>query len=258
MSTDGSGVPPSSPDGFLTHHLACQIVRRIDLEASSRTDSAYGVLKADILTGRIPGGTLWSDREIASRLAVSRTPIREAVQRLAAEGLVEVIPRRGTRVLPPLIEDVREIHQIAKALELEAATTLAAAERRDLKALSRAVDDMDAALAAEDRDAWGEADARFHHATVEANRNARLARLYDSQRALTDRARHFALHVREMPRASAADHRAMLEAIETRRVGELSGLYRDHWDRTTEELLEPMRRHGAVLPIDGPTREEGR
>jgi DNA-binding GntR family transcriptional regulator len=230
----------------------------MDDDGGSMMDGAYGVLKADILTGRIPGGTLWSDREIASRLAVSRTPIREAVQRLAAEGLVEVIPRRGTRVLPLRVQDVREIHQIAKALELEAATILAVAERRDLKALSRAVDDMDAALMAEDRDAWGEADARFHHATVEACGNARLAQLYDGQRALTDRARYFALHLRETPRASAADHRAMLEAIEARRVNALAALYRDHWDRTTEELLELVRRHGAIMPIDEPSREERR
>lgn len=213
------------------------------------SDEAYRSLRDDILTGRIPGDTLWSDREIAERMNLSRTPVREAIQRLASEGLVEVLPRRGTRVLPLRSDDVREIHQVAKALELEAALLLANRPDRDLTALAAAIDDMDAALAREDRDAWVEADGRFHRIIVDSCGNKRLAELYHGQRALTDRARYFALYLRPLPIRSAEEHRAMLEAIEARDIARLLQLYHDHWSRTTEELLDLVKRHANVMPI---------
>ncbi|WP_114390718.1 GntR family transcriptional regulator [Notoacmeibacter marinus] len=220
------------------------------------TDSAYIALRDEILTGRIPGDTLWSDREIAQRMNLSRTPVREAIQRLAADGLVEVKPRRGTRVLPLRTDDVREIHQIAKALELEAALLLANREDRDLRAVEKAVDDMDAALKREDRDEWVEADTRFHREIVDNCGNRRLAELYHSHRSLTDRARYFSLHLRPLPIRSAEEHRAMYDALVARDTALLSQLYHDHWNRTTQELLDLVRRHANVMPVKASSREE--
>lgn len=234
-------------------------------ELTSRVHGVHAALRAEILTGRIPGGTLWSDREIAQRMNTSRTPIREAVQRLAAEGLVEVIPRRGTRVLPLRVDDVREIHQIACALELEAALLLLAMDAPPTAPLRAAVQDMDAALERGDRDAWAEADTRFHFGVVDGCGNRRLADLYHAQRGLTDRARYFALHLREMPARSAREHREMLEALAARDAARLSVAYRAHWARTTAELLDLVERHSAAIPnlapaagTDRPSREEDR
>ncbi|EAQ04820.1 putative GntR-family transcriptional regulator [Pseudooceanicola batsensis HTCC2597] len=222
----------------------------------SMTEAAYEALREEILTGRIPGDTLWSDREIAQRMNLSRTPIREAIQRLAAEGLVEVKPRRGTRVLPLRTDDVREIHQIAKALELEAALLLSGRDDRNIRDVEQAVTDMELALEREDRDAWVQADSRFHQAIVDNCGNRRLADLYQGHRALTDRARYFSLHLRPLPVRSAEEHRAMYEAIAARDTRRLSQLYHDHWNRTTEELLELVRRHADVMPIKASPREE--
>lgn len=199
--------------------------------------------------GLIQGGTLWSDRELAQNMGLSRTPVREAVLRLAAEGLVEIIPRRGTRVLPLRVDDVREIHQIAKALELEAALLLCRADQRDLSPIAVAVNDMKAALAKEDRESWAEADARFHFAIVDGCGNARLADMYHAQRTLTDRARYFALHLRPLPNRSADEHADMLRAIEERDTAAVGQLYEEHWTRTTDELLGLVSRHGTVMPI---------
>ena len=227
------------------------------------TDGAYALLRIDILTGRIPSGALLSDREIAQRMNISRTPIREAVQRLAAEGLVEVIPRRGTRVLPLRADDVREIHQIAGALELEAARLILAMGNPPLSALRSAVVAMETALDRGDRNAWAEADTRFHFAVVDSCGNGRLAGLYHAQRGLTDRARYFALHLRELPVRSTEEHREMLEALEARDETRLSVAYRAHWVRTTAELLDLIERHAAAIPnlahdagTDRPSREE--
>ncbi|RVT81808.1 GntR family transcriptional regulator [Rhodobacteraceae bacterium CCMM004] len=222
----------------------------------SLTETAYIALRDEILTGRIPGDTLWSDREIAERMNLSRTPVREAIQRLAAEGLVEVKPRRGTRVLPLRVDDVREIHQVAKALELEAARLLSNRADRDLSGVARAVDDMDAALRREDRDAWVKADTRFHREIVDNCGNKRLADLYHGHRSLTDRARYFSLHLRPLPTRSAEEHREMYDAIVARDTARLNDLYHTHWNRTTDELLDLVRRHANVMPIKASPRED--
>lgn len=210
--------------------------------------NAYDTLRSGILTGAIPGDTLWSDREIAARMNLSRTPVRDAMQRLAAEGLVEVIPRRGTRVLPLLASDVLEIHQIAKALELEAARLLARQNEPDLLSLHQAVDDMDTALAEDDREKWAHADTRFHFTVVDQCGNARLSQLYHAQRGLTDRARYFALYLRPLPLKSAQEHRAMLEALVARDEDQLAAIYTTHWDRTTDELVALVQKHQPVMP----------
>lgn len=215
----------------------------------SLADQAFATLRDNILKGRIVADTLWSDRELALQLGLSRTPVREAVQKLASEGLVEVIPRRGTRVLPLRSDDVREIHQIAKALELEAALLLAAMADAPLAALTRAVEDMQDALAREDRDAWAEADERFHFGIVDGCGNRRLADMYHRLRGLTDRARYFALHLRPLPVRSAEEHGAMLEAIRAADLRRLADLYQTHWTRTTDELLALVEKHSATMPI---------
>lgn len=215
----------------------------------SLADAAYAQLRESILKGRIAPNTLWSDRELAAQMALSRTPIREAVQKLAAEGLVEVIPRRGTRVLPLRAEDVREIHQIAKALELEAAMLLAAMPARILTPMTKAVLDMSAALDREDRDAWAEADERFHFGIVDGCGNRRLAEMYHRLRGLTDRARYFALHLRPLPVQSAEEHGEMLKAIGAGNLRRLADLYQSHWTRTTDELLALVEKHSATMPI---------
>ncbi|KAA9008755.1 GntR family transcriptional regulator [Histidinibacterium aquaticum] len=222
----------------------------------SLTQDTYEALRSAILVGKFAPDTLWSDRELAAQLGFSRTPVREAIQRLAADGLVEVIPRRGTRVLPLLADDVREIHQVARALELEAAIMLATSRKRDLGPLQRLVAEMAEALEAADRDRWVRADEAFHHDLVEACGNRRLARMYHAQRGLTDRARYFALHLRDLPTKSADDHRAMLEAIERRDTARLCELYHEHWDRTTAELLALIERHGSTMPVQSTLREE--
>ena len=223
----------------------------------SLTADTYDTLRTAILSGRIAADTLWSDRELAVRLDLSRTPVREAIQRLAADGLVEVIPRRGTRVLPLRPQDVRDIHQVARALELEAALLIAGLEPRDLGALHDAVAAMDRALADGDRDRWVQADEAFHHGVVAGCGNARLAAMYHTQRALTDRARYFALHLRPLPTRSADDHRAMLDAMEARDRATLCEIYHAHWDRTTAELLALIERHGSSSPVHAIPREDG-
>lgn len=205
-----------------------------------------------MLGGELPANALVSDRELCERYTLSRTPVREAVLRLRDERLVEIVPRRGVRVLPLLAEDVREIHQVVRALEREAALAVAATgpTRANLADIERAVAAMEGAVAAGERERWAVADACFHAGIVAASGNERLAGIYHSLRGVTDRARHFALHLRELPLASTREHRAMLEAVLDGDGGAIDRLYRDHWERTTAEIVELLERHARPVPAD--------
>ncbi len=215
------------------------------------SERSYQAIREAILTNQLKPETLWSDRELSDKFGLGRTPVREALLRLQAEKLVEILPRRGTRVLPLSVTDLKEIHQLAKALELEAALSIAGHENRVelTEPMRQAVEAMEAAIEAEDREAWVTADLQFHYAVVDVCGNARLCDTYHSLRELTDRARFFALYLRELPRQSTIEHRQMYEAIRAGNLPLLAELYRDHWTRITDELLAIIDRQAQQSPF---------
>ena len=93
---------------------------------SPLTEEAYQGIKDEILENRMAPGFQATEPEVAERLGMSRTPVREALIRLQEDGLVEVVPRRGMRVLPVSPDDMREIYEVLCCVETEAAMLLAA------------------------------------------------------------------------------------------------------------------------------------
>jgi DNA-binding GntR family transcriptional regulator len=127
-------------------------------------DVAYEQIRRRILDNVWPPSHRALEQEVALALGMSRTPVREALVRLQNDGLVEVVPRHGMRVLPVSPTDMREIYEILTALECMAAELLA---RRtpgedELQPLVDATKAMDKALKADDLDAWATAIDRFN------------------------------------------------------------------------------------------------
>jgi DNA-binding GntR family transcriptional regulator len=148
------------------------------------SDRAYDRIKRDIFDGRHPGGTLLTEGELAESLGVSRTPVREALLRLAAEGLLRLYPKKGALVVPVSAEEGRELLEARTVIEAWAADAawpfrVALAER-----LRTHLGAMRAARRAADIAAFAEQDRLFHEAVVQAGGNAILLRTY---RGLRDR-----------------------------------------------------------------------
>jgi len=212
---------------------------------ASRTDDAYQAIRRRILDNVYPPGHQALESALADDLGISRTPVREALIRLANEGLVEVIPRHGMRVLPVSPLDMREIYEVLTALESAAAEMLARRKPSDaeLKPLVDATRDMARALKANDLDGWAAADERFHQKLVELTGNRTLidavARLGDR----VHRARMFTLRLRPKPVSSTQEHMAMLERV---RGGDAAGaveVNRAHRERASRELLAIFERY---------------
>ena len=206
---------------------------------TTRVADAYERLKAEILGNRMPPGFQALEPEIALRLGMSRTPVREALLKLAADGLIELIPRHGARVLPMSPEDMGEIYEILTALEPEAAARLARARPSAdaLRPLERASADMERALLDDDLDAWAEADDRFHRKLVGLNGNRRLSGFVNTLFDQAHRARMMTLRLREPPAKSTEEHRDILEHIRAGDVDKAREAFRLHRERAAAELL---------------------
>ncbi len=210
----------------------------------SLVDTAYEQIRRRILDNVWPPGHRALEQEVALALGMSRTPVREALMRLSAEGLVEVIPRHGMRVLPVSPADMLEIYQILTALECTAAELLArrspgAAELQPLVAATQA---MDEALQRDDLDAWAAADERFHAQLVELSGNRQLQATVLNYWDRAHRARMFTLRLRPKPMNSTREHMQMVERL---RAGDIDGaarVTRAHRERASRELIAIFER----------------
>lgn len=207
--------------------------------AVSLVDEAYEQIRRRILDNAWPPGHRALEQEVALALGMSRTPVREALLRLQADGLVEVIPRHGMRVLPVSPDDMREIYQILTALECMAAELLAERKPTDkvLQPLVVASKAMDKALKAEDLDAWAAADERFHAHLVElcGNRQLQATALNYWDRA--HRARMFTLRLRPKPANSTKEHMQMVERLRAGDAAGAAAVTRAHRERASRELV---------------------
>ncbi|MCE7029459.1 GntR family transcriptional regulator [Jiella avicenniae] len=202
-------------------------------------DDAYGRLKKEIMTSGIPAGLQATEQEFADRFGVSRTPMREALLRLSAEGLVELIPRRGARILSLSVEDMREVYDILIALEPEAAARVAAStvSEEALSGLEDATKRMEEALEKDDLDAWASADTDFHEQLLRLCGNARMQRIIRTLLDQSHRARSITLRLRSKPHQSTQEHREIIECIRRGDLETTRRTFREHRVRAADELM---------------------
>ncbi|WP_454048788.1 GntR family transcriptional regulator [Cellulomonas sp. Marseille-Q8402] len=140
-------------------------------------DTAYRYVKDALLAGRLPAGEMVSEGDVAARLGISRTPVREAFLRLSTEGWLRLFPRRGALVVPAAPGEVEAVVEARLLLESHAVESVVGSDRArdrlvgDLRALIARQRD---AVAAADLAAYTEHDAAFHLAVVAAGGNALL------------------------------------------------------------------------------------
>lgn len=146
---------------------------------AAAVDTTAQALRDRILSGDIPAGSRLGEADLAEQLAVSRTPVREALSRLAAEGLVDLVPNRGARVATWTTEQLREIFELRLAVEpaivARAVSRLTAAQLDELDELAQRMSRLGRPGRHQDLDALVALNAGFHGAFVTAADNAAFA-----------------------------------------------------------------------------------
>jgi GntR family transcriptional regulator, rspAB operon transcriptional repressor len=177
-------------------------------------EQIYGLIRGLILNGKIGSGEVIDEKEIASLLKISRTPVREAVKKLSDEHLVDVVAQSGTRASRIDRHEVEQAYIIRRALEMESAaqaaghmtSTHADALSDLLVSHARAIErsDFEHAIAIDDT---------FHRAIAEISNLPRLWRAIEISKAQLDRCRHMMLHRAGEAEATLEQHREIIRAL---------------------------------------------
>jgi len=203
-------------------------------------------LKELIFSGELAAGSDHLETELAQRLGMSRTPVREATLMLAGNGLLEVRPRKGVRILSLSTQDMDEIYEVLTELESLAARRAAGANygANELKNLAKSIEDMDRALETEDREMWAQADEDFHNELLRLGGNSRVISIVANFNDQVRRARAMTLYIRPLPAASNADHRALMDAISAGDQELAFNVHHEHRSKARTMLIELLNRHG--------------
>lgn len=194
-----------------------------------RADSVRRDLEQMILTGALGDGARLDEVSLSERFGCSRTPLREALQALAASGLVQLIPRRGAFVRHPPFEEVVEMFEVMA--ELEALCGRLAARRvtpQLIEAIRKTVVACEQAVEDKDSDRYYAENERFHHLLYDAAGNGFLAteaiRLHRRLKPF----RRMQLQVRGRMAQSLSEHRQVLAALECGDGEVAADALRDH------------------------------
>ena len=195
-------------------------------------DHAYDLLRSAILDVNIyeDGTDLRLDeREMASQLGISRTPIREALARLAQDGLVEILPRKGVFILRKSLEDVLEMVVTWAALESMAARLATEkASESELRALRKFAMKHSADAARADLEEYSEANIWFHQKILELSGCSLLKTTADSLFQHMHAVRRRAMGEADRATRSVVDHMHIIEALEARHADLAARLVREH------------------------------
>ena len=183
------------------------------VENLTLSQRVYDHLRGEIFEGRLEPGAELAEVALAEQLGVSRGPIREAIGRLAAEGLVIARPRRGTVVRSLSADEFLELYQVREALERMAVQLavpqLTAKQHEELSALN---EQMQEAASRDDVGAFFEANLAFHADLLEASQNATLQQVYRQLLGSLGRYRLRSMTLRGNLNRSVAEHAAILRA----------------------------------------------
>lgn len=192
-------------------------------------EQVFDHLREEILSGRLQPGQELNELGLSAELEVSRGPIREALSRLASEGLVKVTPRRGAVVSELTDEEFVEAYQVREALEtLAIRLAVPRIEAEELDRLRALHGEMTQRIANDELTEFFDANAAFHQQIVDSSGNAKLGEHYRLLMAQMGRYLARSLTLRGTTNSSPPEHAAILAAIEARDPEEAARLLANH------------------------------
>lgn len=180
-------------------------------------DVVFNTLRQAILKGELRPGERLMEIQLAQRLGVSRTPVREAIRKLELEGLVLMVPRKGAEVAEITVKDLEDVLEVRAALE-ELAAKIACDHITDeqLQELKKAAADFKKVLDTDDLTSCVQADMKFHEIIYNATDNARLLQILNNLREQMYRYRMEYLKDKSMHKTLVEEHDAIRRALKKR------------------------------------------
>lgn len=206
-------------------------------------DQVYGLLRAKILSGDFTSGQRLSPQGLSELLHVSVTPIRDALRRLEGDGLIEVVPRRGTFVFQFTAQAVKDVFESRRIVEQAAMEALPDAPASVFERVSTIVGEMADLLDGEtvsDYPRYLELDQKLHACIVELLHNERLTQFHQSLRAHTYVARALVPAANRRLPQTHEEHQELLRALQQRDVARAKQAIAVHLGNAADDILRRM------------------
>lgn len=233
-----------------------------DAKISSRSTLSgeiHETLLRWILDGELRPGEKVVDSELAERLGVSRTPVREALRRLEDKGLIETAANRWTRVSLVSLDEVKRIYPLIWTLEaLAVEMALPRLGRPEIARLAQANRELGAALVAKDPVRASQADARFHQVLIDASENPELIAVLANLKITLRRLEVLHFEASIVASESVHEHADLLETLrEGRGLSLAQRLIRKNWQGSLARLLQTMTAKTNGQPAETADRAAG-
>ncbi|MCI9147782.1 MAG: GntR family transcriptional regulator [Hungatella sp.] len=194
-------------------------------------DVVFNTLRQAILRGELEPGERLMEIQLAERLGVSRTPIREAIRKLELEGLVLMIPRKGAEVAKISEKSLRDVLELRRCLE-ELAIELACQRmtEEEINGLEKAQEAFREAVSSKDVMLMAETDEKYHEIIYEGTNNSRLVQIINNLREQMYRYRLEYIKDADKRQILLIEHENILKAVRGRHVAEAKAAMREHID----------------------------
>jgi len=223
-------------------HAGTSVTRSSTFEKTTLATEIARHLREAIIRGELAPGERVNELKLTRKLALSRSPVREAIRILAAEGLLTIEPHRGAHVRPVSDEDLEEIFDVRLMVESQGLRREHRLTPAAIAPLRKAVDEARAALRADAFEPWRRASLRFHDGLVALAANRHLARLHEELKVSLRRYQISIIRLPGQPERSQAEHESILDALEQRRVDQGVALVTAHITNLKEAVLKAMAR----------------
>jgi GntR family transcriptional regulator, rspAB operon transcriptional repressor len=205
------------------------MLKQVQFDNSNLYERVYIYLRDKIVLNQLPPGSRINYEELIEQLGVSKTPLRDAINRLQQEGLIEVKPRSGTYVSIPKVKDIVEIYDVRKALESQA-IQLASPRipKNELESFLREADHAEEEIKKGNAEPFFQADRQLHQMIIQYSENRRLITFMNT---LELQIKWFGIIIAknfERPLQANDMHKRILTAIYHSNVDEAKKLMEEH------------------------------
>lgn len=210
-----------------------------ELDYVSLCDAVARKLKKDILSGALKPGERLLQTQLAKRFGISRMPVRDALRKLASEGLVTIIPERGAEVSMLDLPGLQEACRILEVLEVLAGElAIANATDNDIQEIDQMLKRMDSALDKRDLASWFDLDMEFHRRIVALSKAPRLLRMLSELYHLLYHVRRGFYTLPGKADKASKTHNNMVAALAARDGEQFTQLTRQHVVESLPTILE--------------------
>ncbi len=208
------------------------------------SQKAYRILKDAIIRGDIESNARLTLQEIAENMGISKTPIREAINFLASEGLVKLIPNKGIIINEISIDDFQEILQIRSVLDgLIAELAAAKINEDEISTMMKIIYDMEISVKEDDRLVYNDLDIKFHDFLLNIAGNQKLKDIYNHLISQAQKFRLRTLKLAYRMSKSLAEHKSIALAVKEKNPIKANREMRKHINSILKSLEEDETRN---------------